>query len=122
MLHTRGMKVTTDRPNGIVPSTTKRRVGSRGGLTAQALQWVWDRLSRTEYRDAMALADRAAVQFRIKPASVRSYVYELVSEGHLEPSPQHQYRDVRVTRAGKTFNSARKVRWHRIAPAPKAGE
>lgn len=105
--------VSDEHPNGIVPSTRKRRVGVRGGVTAQALQWVWDRLSRTEFRDAMALADEAAREFNIKSVSVRSYVYELVAEGHLLRKDVH--RPVQVLRHGKRFESRRKFANHRIS-------
>lgn len=103
-------------PNGIVPSAENYRIGVRHGLTAQALQYVWDRLSRTEYRDAMALADEAALVYKILPTSVRSYVYRVAAKGHLET--ENGQTTVRVTRAGKTFEAKRKRVLYRIAQTP----
>ncbi len=120
MLHTRVMSLSPEHPNGIVPSIRRYRTGVRGGLTARGLQRVWDALSRTEHRDAMALADSAALALGIKPASVRSYVYALAAEGHLVSQVAH--KDVRVTRGGKTFTSKRKVTWYRIASVRERAE
>lgn len=113
MMHTRGMTVITH-PNGTVPPIRKFRMGSRNGSTYQAAQWVWDQLDATEYRDAMELADHAATRYRIKPASVRSYLYGLAAEGRLESAPG--IRDVAVVRQGRSFTSRRKVKFHRIVP------
>lgn len=103
----------TTHPNGTVPSVRDFKMGSRGGRTHLAAQWVWDRLDTIEYRDAMSLADQAAGVFKIQPVSVRSYLYDLTAEGKLESAPGT--RTVTMTRAGKAFDSRRKVKFHRIA-------
>lgn len=75
---------TQTRPNGIAPSTTRYKVGAKGGRVAQAWQHIWDQLDRTTYRDSKVLADEAARRFQIKPISIISHLHRMAAEGILE--------------------------------------
>lgn len=101
------------RPNGIAPSTSRYRVGAKGGKVAQAWQFVWDRLNHTDFQDGTMLAQEAAAKYEIKPASVMAHMYRLADEGILE----HELRQVptEVVRAGQTMQATRARRHYRIA-------
>lgn len=109
-VHTRPMK---RHPNGIAPTVAHGNKGNKGGAVAQAWQYVWDRLSTTEYVDAVGLAIEAGKIFTIQPESVRAHMYAMVREGVLEA--QNTYVQTSVTRNGKTFPARRKRAFYRIA-------
>ena len=114
-MHTSAMKTS---PNGTAPSGTRYRMGAKGGVVARAWQYVWDRLSTTEHRDAILLADEAAEKFGIKAASVRAHMYAMVREGVLETA----LREVTttVTRYGKSFPAKRMRTFYRIRHTPES--
>lgn len=105
---------TQTHPNGLAPSTSRYRMGSRGGRTAEGLQRVWDRLSPDEFRDAMGIADSISLDMGLSPASIRSYLYALAAEGHLERRPV--VFTVQVERKGMTFPARRRGNHFRIVP------
>lgn len=83
VVHTRGMN-TIARPNGDAPGRKGYRLGQKGGTTAAAWQYVWDRLSSSEFQDGHVLAELAAQAYEIQPDSVRAQMYVAAREGHLE--------------------------------------
>ena len=104
---------TQTHPNGLAPSTSRYRMGSRGGRTAEGLQRVWDQLSTDDFRDAMGISDQIAAEMGLASTSIRSYLYALAAEGHLERKPVTH--TVTVTRKGKTFDAQRHGNHYRIA-------
>lgn len=59
-------------------------MGARGGITAQAWQYFWDRLDRNEFRDGTQLAREAAEHFGLKDTSVISHLRLAAREGWLD--------------------------------------
>lgn len=81
---------TTLHPNGIAPIPEGyRNNGAKGGKVAQAWQHVWDRLSRTEYRDGVQLAEEAARALDIQAASVRAVIHRAAQAGLLAAEKGH---------------------------------
>jgi hypothetical protein len=73
-----------DMPNGPAPKGDRFRMGARGGATAKAWQYFWDRLDRSEFRDGTELARAAAEAFHLKDTSVISHLRLAVREGWLD--------------------------------------
>lgn len=103
----------TIRPNGTAPSSTRYKVGAKGGDVARAWQYIWDRLDRTEYRDGTQLSEQAGRIFHLKPISIQSHLHRMASEGVLET--EIRPADTTVTRGGKTHAATRKRTHFRIA-------
>lgn len=72
---------TQEQVNGPAPGGEAYRLGAKGGVMALAWQYVWDRLSRTEWRDGVALSLAAGEAFDVKPASVLSHLHRMAREG-----------------------------------------
>jgi DNA-binding PadR family transcriptional regulator len=102
-------------PNGEAPTAGAYKLGGKGGKVAQAWQFIWDRLDRTEYRDGTQLAEQAAVEFRILPQSIISHLHRMAKEGHLETEVRPV--NTRVFRGGREFDSKRKRTHYRIKVA-----
>jgi hypothetical protein len=103
----------TTLPNGHVPDPGQFKMGTRGGKSHAALQMVWDRLSTTEYRDAIGFADEAAAAVGVKPDAVRSYVYDLARAGKLERLADSHRFEVAVTRTYKGASEPQTFAAHR---------
>ena len=101
------------RPKGIAPSSSRYRVGGKGGRVAQAWQFVWDHLDRDNFQDGTVLAGLAAKKYDLKPDSVTAHLYRMAEEGILD----HELRQVptEVFRAGQTMQATRARRHYRIA-------
>lgn len=113
-MHTRVMNVTTH-PNGKAPSCRDYKLGGKGGATALAWQHVWDRLSRTEFRDGHVLAEeasRAMVDARVLPDSIRAQMYAAVRDGYLET--EQQLVETTAFRDNQLFPVRRRRSFYRI--------
>lgn len=98
--------------NGIAPSVGRYKVGAKGGRVALAFQEVWDSLSRTEFRDAVLLAEKIAPKHRIKPISLMTHMAMIAKEGFLETEVRKIATD--VERGGRTFTASRRHTHYRI--------
>lgn len=88
-------------------------MGAKGGRTANAWQWVWDRLSREEWQDGHDLAEQAAGVWKLKPVSVEGVLHRMAKEGYLERMPKSV--PVVVTgKGGKQINGHRNRTHYRI--------
>lgn len=121
-MHTRQMKL---RPNGYAPTRTAYKLGAKGGFTAKAWQYAWDRLSADEWRSANEVAQEAAHAFHIKPESVRAQMYAAAKDGYLETELRPVTLTVLRKDKGKTteFSTTRNATFYRIkkmAEAPAA--
>lgn len=123
-MHTSAMKT---KPNGIAPSHSRYRMGAKNGVVAQAWQYVWDRLSTEEFRDAVELADEAARIFHIVPESVRAHMYacareaEGILESEVRPVPTQVTRKFTPKDGpaySSTFTGTRKHTFYRIRKDP----
>lgn len=114
-MHTRDM---LSRPNGKAPTRAEFELGAKGGLTAMAWQYVWDRLSSTEWTNAGEIAEEAGKKFHILPQSIRTQMYAAVRDGHLESELRQM--DKKAFRNGKEFTTKRKVTFYRIKAAERA--
>ena len=81
----------TRHPNGQAPVTVAGPVtgrtfqlGAKGGRTAQAWEWIWDQLSRTEWSYGSGLAEEAAQRFDVKPISITVLLGRMHTAGFLE--------------------------------------
>lgn len=90
------------RTNGEAPPGTTYRMGGKGGKGAAAWQYVWDRLSREEFRDGKTLWEEAAKQYGLQPISVRATMFRMAAEGILE-SGKHVAGGPRGARERTTF-------------------
>lgn len=107
-------------PNGVAPTRAligrgdaSFQLGAKGGRTAQAWQYVWDRLDREQWRYGLDLAEEAAKKFDLKLTSVTELLSRMRSSGVLEqkmlPIP------TTYVRYGKKFVAQRKRVHYRIA-------
>jgi len=101
------------RPNGVAPSTSRYRVGAKGGKVALAWQHVWDRLNSTDFKEGVALAQEAARTQDLKTDSVLAHLSRMAQEGILDREVRSVA--VEVERKGETFTSHRKRTFYRIA-------
>lgn len=77
-------------------------MGGKGGKGAAAWQYVWDRLSREEFRDGKELWEAAAEEYGLKPISVRATMFRMAQEGILERG-SHRAGGGRGVRERTTF-------------------
>lgn len=110
---------TVTHPNGTAPNTSLGanragtfRMGAKGGRTAEAWQYVWDRLDRTEFQRGDLLATEVAEKFDLKYSSVMELLSRMRRIGFLEqvmkPVETHYGR-------GKGFTANRMRLHYRIA-------
>ena len=102
----------SDMPNGPAPEGDRFRMGARGGVTAQAWQYFWDRLDRHEFQDGTELAREAAERFGIKDTSVISHLRLAVREGWLDT--ENRWVEVPVMWAGQETMRRRRRTFYRI--------
>lgn len=83
--------MTETRPNGTAPMRSlgankggSFRLGAKGGRSADAWQYIWDRLDRTEWRYGMDLATEAAERFNLKLVSVVEMLSRMRASGVIE--------------------------------------
>lgn len=111
---------TDTRPNGIAPARSigvnkggSFQLGAKGGRTALAWQYVWDRLDREEWRYGLDLAQAAAAEFDLKLVSVIELLSRMRATGAIEqkmiPVP------TTYVRYGKAFVANRPRVHYRIA-------
>jgi hypothetical protein len=107
-------------PNGLAPARSigvnkggSFQLGAKGGRTALAWQYVWDRLDRTEWRYGLTLAEEAANEYGLKLVSV----IELLSRMRASGAIEQKMIAVPTTyvRYGKPFTAQRKRVHYRIA-------
>jgi hypothetical protein len=107
------MTVTTH-PNGIAPTASGNyRLGAKGGRMAQAWQYIWDRLSRTDWKGSMELAQDAAEQFNLKPITVSEMLCRMRASGVIEQTRKPV--ETHYVRKGKPYTSYRPRVHYRIA-------
>jgi hypothetical protein len=104
----------TTHPNGIAPSTSRFKVGAKGGKVARAWQHVWDQLDRDNFKEAVPLAWRAAEKYDLKPASVLAHLHLMAHEGILERKQDSVPVEVERPK-GRFFTSTRKRTFYRIS-------
>ena len=100
-------------PNGKAPAGDKYKIGAKGGKVGQAWQYVWDRLSREDYADGVALAVEAAEKVGIQPVSVISHLHRMAHEGYLDTDVRPV--DTKVQKFGKEYVAKRNRTHYRIA-------
>lgn len=84
MSNTRSM-TTSIRPNGIAPvSSGAYKLGAKGGRMASAWQYIWDRMSTTEWRSSSELAQDAAQAFGLKPVTLSEMLCRMRASGVIE--------------------------------------
>jgi hypothetical protein len=113
MSNTRSMVVSTKRPNGDAPlDAGTYKLGAKGGRMAQAWQYVWDHLSRTEWTDGMKISHKAADAHDLKPVSISEMLCRMRAAGVIEqemiPAPTD------YNRKGVHFTANRKRVHYRI--------
>lgn len=117
-------------PNGQAPSSAKYQVGAKGGMVAQAWQYIWDNLSAEEFQDGTALVEDAARRFgwrptepgepaigKLKPQSIMAHLHRMAAEGFIEA--KNQPVETVVLRHGKQHGAKRQRAHFRIPAGQK---
>ena len=102
------------RPNGVAPvESGNYKLGAKGGRMAGAWQFIWDRLSHTEWKGSLELSRDAAAMFDLKPVSVSEMLCRMRSSGVLEQAMIE--KPTEYVRYGKPFTASRRRVHYRIA-------
>jgi len=102
-----------ERPNGVAPTFRRYKVGGKGGVVAEAWQWMWDRLTTEEFVDGRTLSEQAAAAFpKVKAITLSTHLYRMAEDGVLES----ELRPVNIVmqRAGQEFATRRNRAHFRI--------
>ena len=118
---------TSTRPNGDAPTTSPGanrggtfRLGAKGGKGADAWQYVWDRLDRTDWKRGDLLAQEAAQEFGLKLTSVVELLSRMRAQGNLD----QKMIPIETTylRYGKPYTANRPRVHYRIALSEQVPE
>lgn len=113
MSNTGAMEKRYVRPNGVAPSSSRYKVGAKGGDVARAWQYIWDRLDRHTFKDGQTLAAEAGRVFHLMPISIMSHLHRMAQEGILETEVKPA--QTVVLRGGKEHDATRRRTHFRIA-------